>query len=347
MSYAEGAASVSRGERQPVIALIGPTAVGKTALSLDIAERLNARGLPPAEFISVDSRQVYRYMDVGTDKVSAAVRREIPHHLIDIADPDEPFSASAFVEAAARAVRRVAARDRVPVFVGGTPFYYNALFHASMNASLPHDPEVRRRYEELAALEGAQALHKRLAVLDPVTAERLHPNDVRRVSRALEIWELTGTPPSRLYAEGEKLDFGLDVLYIALTRPRAELFQRIAVRLEDEFASGFPEEVSWLIEHGFDERFPPMQGLGYRELAAWRRGRIGLDEALEASVARTRAFCRRQMTWFSKFEPALWYDISVSTGPRLVEEVVDAALSHLEGGARAAGCAGWREAAVS
>ncbi|MCR4818913.1 MAG: tRNA (adenosine(37)-N6)-dimethylallyltransferase MiaA [Fretibacterium sp.] len=314
-----------------VIALIGPTAVGKTALSLDAVEKLNARGLPPAEIISVDSRQVYRYMDVGTDKVSFAVRREIPHHLIDIADPDEPFSVSSFVEGAVSAVRRITARGRIPVFVGGTPFYYNALFNASMNASLPHDPEVRRRYEELAAQEGAGVLHSRLAELDPVTAERLHPNDIRRVSRALEIWALTGTPPSQLYAEGKKLDFGFDVLYIALTRPRAELFTRIADRLSEEFSSGFPEEVSWLIEHGFDERFPSMQGLGYRELAAWRRGKMSLDEALEGSVTRTRAFCRRQMTWFSKFEPVLWYDISVSSASQLVDKVVEAALSHLGG----------------
>ena len=314
-----------------VVALIGPTAVGKTALSLEVAEKLSARGLPPAEIVSVDSRQVYRYMDVGTDKVSLAVRREIPHHLIDIADPDEPFSVSAFVEGAVNAVRRITARGRIPIFVGGTPFYYNALFHASMNASLPHDPEVRRRYEELAVLEGAEGLHARLAALDPVTAERLHPNDVRRVSRALEIGELTGTPPSQLYAEGEKLEFGFDVLYIALNRPRAELFARIADRLSEEFASGFPEEVSWLIEHGFDERFSPMQGLGYRELAACHRGKMSLNEALEGAVTRTRAFCRRQMTWFSKFEPALWYDISELPASQLVDKVVEAALSHLDG----------------
>ena len=314
-----------------VVALIGPTAVGKTALSLDIAEKSSARGLPPVEIVSVDSRQVYRYMDVGTDKVSLASRREIPHHLIDIADPDEPFSVSAFVEGAVDAVRRITARGRVPLFVGGTPFYYNALFHASMNTSLPHDPEVRRRYEERAAQEGAVALHAQLGSVDPVTAERLHPNDIRRVSRALEIWELTGTPPSQLYAEGEKLDFGFDVLYIALTRPRAELFARIADRLSEEFSSGFPEEVTWLLEHGFDERFPPMQGLGYRELAAWRRGKMSLDEALEGAVARTRAFCRRQMTWFSKFGPALWYDISVLSASQLVDGVVEAVLSHLDG----------------
>lgn len=312
------------GKRRPVVALIGPTAVGKTALSLNIAKRLNA------EIISVDSRQVYRYMDVGTDKVSAAARREVPHHLIDVADPDEPFSVSDFVAGSLSAVRRILARGRLPLFVGGTPFYYNALFHASMNAKLPHDPEVRRRYEELAAFSGAADLHARLAGVDAVTAARLHPNDVRRVARALELWDLTGMPPSRLYEEGEKLDSGLDVLYIGLIRPRAELFQRISERLEEHFALGFPEEVARLIGHGFDERFPPMQGLGYRELAAWHRGTMSLGDALKISVSRTRAFCRRQMTWFGKFKPVLWYDISVLPASSLEAGILEAASGHFE-----------------
>ena len=321
----ENAETPSRGDRQPVVALIGPTAVGKTALSLELAMHLGA------EIISVDSRQVYRYMDVGTDKIAASERRRVPHHAVDVADPDEVFTVSDFVSLALGAVRRIRARGRVPLFVGGTPFYYNALFHAAMNVSLPHDPEVRRRYEERAALEGASALHARLAEVDEVTANRLHPNDVRRVVRALEIWDLTGTPPSRLYAEGEKADSGLDVLYVGLDRPRPDLFVRIAERARRQFVSGYPEEVSWLIEHGFDERFPSMQGFGYRELAAWYRGKLSLDEALEGDISRTRAFCRRQMTWFGKFEPALWYDTSALSASELERRVREAASRHLEG----------------
>lgn len=313
------------GTRRPVVALIGPTAVGKTALSLDLAERLGA------EVISVDSRQVYRYMDVGTDKIAVSQRRRIPHHAVDVVDPDEVFTVADFVSLALQAVSRIGARGRVPLFVGGTPFYYNALFHAALNASLPHDPEVRRRYEELASLEGAGALHGRLAEVDAATAGRLHPNDVRRVVRALELWTLTGTPPSRLYDEGKKKDSGLDVLYIGLNRPRPELFERIALRVRQQFASGYPEEVTWLIEHGFDERFPSMQGFGYRELAAWYRGKLTLDAALEGDISRTRAFCRRQMTWFGKFRPALWYDTSTLSASDLEGRVVEAALRHLAG----------------
>ena len=308
-----------------VVALIGPTAVGKTALSLEVAKKLEA------EIISVDSRQVYRYMDVGTEKVSPAERREVPHHMIDIADPDEPFSVSDFVDKAVAAARRITDRGRVPLFVGGTPFYYNALFHSCMNVSLPHNQEVREKWEAFADSDGAEALHSRLSSIDPATASRLHPNDVRRVSRALELWELTGTPPSQLYSCGEKLNFGFDVLYIGLNRSREELFKRIDKRLSKEFASGFPEEVAWLIEHGFDERFPPMRGFGYRELAAHYRGSLTMDEALETAAYRTHAFCRRQMTWFGKFSPAIWYDISGDeTGASVMRDITDAAMRHLD-----------------
>ena len=306
--------------RQPVVALIGATAVGKTALSLSIAEKLNA------EIISVDSRQVYRYMDIGTDKISPALRREIPHHLIDIADPDEKFTVSDFAERASKAVARICARKRIPLFVGGTPFYYNALFHAVLNEDLPSDSDIREKYETLANSQGAELLHMRLAEVDPDTAEKLHKNDVQRVTRALEIWDLTGKAPSKIYAEGTKRDYGFDVLYIGLSRSREELFSRIEIRLEQEFSEGFPDEVSWLMSHGFDERHNPLKGLGYRELIDFHRGKLTLDQALEQAISRTKAFCRRQQTWFKKFEPAIWFDMSESNHE---EEIIEAIRNHI------------------
>ena len=306
--------------RQPVVALIGATAVGKTALSISIAEKLSA------EIISVDSRQIYRYMDVGTDKVSSSLRREIPHHMIDIVDPDEKFSVSDFADKTSRAVSRIYARNKIPLFVGGTPFYYNALFHASLNSELPADDDIREKYESLANSQGAELLHMKLAEVDPETADRLHKNDVRRVTRALEIWDLTGKAPSQVYKEGEKRDYGFDVLYIGLSRPREELFSRIEIRLEQEFSSGFPEEVKWLLDHGFNERFNPLKGLGYRELIDYHHGKISLDEALEISISRTKTFCRHQQTWFKKFEPAIWFDMSESNHE---EEILNAIQNHL------------------
>ncbi|MDY6400049.1 MAG: tRNA (adenosine(37)-N6)-dimethylallyltransferase MiaA [Synergistales bacterium] len=308
--------------RQPVVALIGATAVGKTALSISIAENLRA------EIISVDSRQVYRYMDVGTDKVSLSLRHEIPHHMIDIADPDEKFTVSDFAEKTSQAVSRIFLRGKIPLFVGGTPFYYNALFHASLNAELPSDESVREKYETLANSQGAELLHMRLAEIDPASAERLHKNDVKRVTRALEIFDLTGKAPSEIFENGEKRDYGFDVLYIGLSRSREELFSRISIRLEQEFSSGFVEEVEWLMKNGFDERFNPLKGLGYREILEYLRGKITLDEALEDSIARTKAFCRRQQTWFKKFSPAVWFDMSESNHE---EEIIELIKKHLSG----------------
>ncbi|MBR2207320.1 MAG: tRNA (adenosine(37)-N6)-dimethylallyltransferase MiaA [Synergistaceae bacterium] len=309
-------------ERQPVVALIGATAVGKTALSISIAEKLKA------EIISVDSRQVYRYMDIGTDKISLSFRREIPHHMIDIADPDEKFTVSDFAEKSSQIVRRIFARGKVPLFVGGTPFYYNALFHASLNSELPSDENVREKYENLANSQGAELLHMRLAEVDPASAERLHKNDVKRVTRALEIFDLTGKAASEIFKEGEKKDFGFNVLYIGLSRPREELFSRITIRLEEEFSSGFPEEVEWLMKNGFDEKFNPLQGLGYRELIEYHRGKLKIEEALEQSISRTKAFCRRQQTWFKKFEPAVWFEISNSNHE---DEILTLIQKHLNG----------------
>lgn len=306
--------------RQPAVALIGATAVGKTALSLSVAEKLNA------EIISVDSRQVYRYMDVGTDKVSASLRREIPHHMIDIADPDEKFTVSDFAQRASQAVSRIYARRKIPIFVGGTPFYYNALFHAALNEDLPSDSDVRGKYEALANSQGAELLHMRLAEVDPDTAERLHKNDVQRVTRALEIFELTGKAPSQIYSEGSKRDYGFDILYIGLSRSREELFRRIEIRLEQEYSSDFPAEVEWLMKNGFDDRYTPLKGLGYKELIDYHRGKLKFDEALEISISRTKAFCRRQQTWFKKFEPALWFDMSESSHE---DEIIKTINNHI------------------
>ena len=308
--------------RQPVVALIGATAVGKTALSISLAEKLKA------EIISVDSRQVYRYMDVGTDKISSSLRREIPHHMIDIADPDEKFTVSDFAEQTSKTVQRIFARKKIPLFVGGTPFYYNALFHASLNAELPSDENIREKYESIANSQGAELLHMMLTKVDPDSAERLHKNDIKRVTRALEIYDLTGKTQSEIFRDGEKRDYGFDILYIGLSRPREELFSRITIRLEEEFSAGFPEEVEWLMTNGFDERFNPLKGLGYRELIEYHRGKIKLNEALESSIARTKAFCRRQQTWFKKFSPAVWFDMSTSTHENEILELIE---RHLNG----------------
>lgn len=311
-------------EKTPIIAIIGPTAVGKTQLSLELAEKLQA------EIISVDSRQVYRYMDVGTDKVSPDTRRRVLHHLIDVADPDEIYDAARFREDAQAAVERIRKRGRVPLLVGGTMFYYQAFFGDMLSEGLPHDEGIRLRLEERGREEGGAVLHAELARIDPERARQVHPNDLVRLVRALELFELTGLPPTRLYREKEKLGSSFSPLYIGLDRPRDQLFQRIDERVREQFHSGYPEEVEWLLKQGYDERFPSMQGFGYRELVAWVRGKMSFDEAIEGDIRATKLFARRQMTWFSKFRPVLWYDIASVENDRILEEVYSSCLKHLE-----------------
>lgn len=310
--------------QRPVIAIIGPTAVGKTAFSLDLARNLNA------EILSVDSRQVYRYMDVGTDKIDSTTRRQILHHLIDVADPDEIFSAADFHFLATAAMERIVRRGRVPLFVGGTMFYYQALFGGLLSEGLPADEAVRSRLQRETDHLDDVSLHGRLVAVDAERAEALHPHDRQRVLRALEIFEITGKRPTDLFREKARLRSPYRPLYIGLTRPREELVHTIDRRVREQFSAGYVDEVKWLLDRGFEEHFPSMQGFGYREIVAYLRGRISLEEAIEGDIRSTKAFARRQMTWFRKFEPALWYDMSCVDQGRFLEEVTDICQRHLK-----------------
>ena len=312
-------------KKQRVVAIVGATATGKTALSLEIAEELHA------EIISVDSRQVYRYMNVGTDKVSLETRLKIIHHLIDVADPDENFTVARYVELCKDCAARISSRGRVPLFVGGTAFYYQSLFNPVITDGLPHDASVRSHLETLAKEEGNQALYLKLHEADPLTAKRLHYNDVRRVSRMLEIFEITGTPPSKIFAENDKITSPWDVLYIGIDRPRPEIYKNISERVNWQFNNGYPEEVEWLLKNGYDEKFPSMQGFGYRELVEYMKGNISFEEALEGDIKSTKAFCRRQMTWFTKFSPIIWYDSEVFHSKKKKSGLIDFCTKHIEG----------------
>jgi tRNA dimethylallyltransferase len=308
-------------KKMPVLALIGPTAVGKTAMSLDLAKALSA------EIISVDSRQVYRYMDVGTDKISAEIRREIPHHLIDVVDPDQIYTASDFVAQASDCVRRISARGFVPLFVGGTPFYYQALFSRLLSIDIPSDEKLR---SSLMALK-TDELYSRLKAADPESAARLHPNDKFRVSRALEIYTLSGRKASELYALQSRQESPYNVLYLGLCKPRDILVSGIEKRVRQQFASGYPEEVQWLLSRGYSPELPSMQGFGYRELVLYLQGRMTFEEAVMGDVIATRQFAKRQMTWFKKFQPAVWFDLSQGTSAENARRLLETAQKHLEG----------------
>ena len=310
----------------PVIAIIGPTAVGKTEFSLALAASLGA------EVISVDSRQVYRYLDVGTDKVSREIRREVIHHLIDVVDPDQVYSAADFAEDAVDAARRITARRRVPLLIGGTPFYYRALA-GTLSEDLPKSAEIRARLEAEIAERGLAALHDELLAVDPEAGAKIHQNDPVRTMRALEIFRLTGKNASWWYRQQDKMESPCEILYIGLTRLRANLYRNIERRVKEQFASGYPEEVKWLLDNGYSPSLPALQGFGYRELVRYIGGECTFLEAIEGDIRSTKAFSRRQMTWFKHFEPARWYDFDEVSKEDALKDVVPRCLAHLEGGA--------------
>ena len=286
-----------------LIAVIGSTAVGKTELSLELARQLNA------EIISVDSRQVYRYLDVGTDKISAEIRREIPHHLIDIVDPDEVFTAADFVTHAQIAAADILKRGKTVLLVGGTALFYKALEGGMLTEYLPKNDVIRAEIEEEARLKGGNWLHAELERVDPSSAKRLHPNDHVRLIRAIEIFRVMGRTATECYEGGRKHSSPYSIHYLGLSRPRAQLYEKIAKRVRQQFASGYYEEVCQLLKR-YDPTLPALCGFGYKELVAYHEGEMTFEEAIKGDIRATKLYSRRQNTWFKHFSPVTWYDLS-------------------------------------
>jgi tRNA dimethylallyltransferase len=271
--------------------LTGATASGKSALALALAERL------AAEILSLDSMAVYRGMDIGTAKPTAEDRRRVPHHLVDLVDPSEEFSIADYVAAAHRAVANVLSRNKTVLFVGGTPLYLKALLRGLFVGPVA-DWDFRRRMEQIIESEGEQALHARLAAVDPNAAEKLHPNNRRRVIRALEVFDQTGTPLSALQQEFDKARPAEQCRCFALDRPREELVARIAARVDAMFTAGLVDETRQLLAaHGSLSRTAG-QAVGYREVIEHLLGQRDLPETVDLVKLRTRQFAKRQMTWF-------------------------------------------------
>jgi tRNA dimethylallyltransferase len=284
----------------PAIFLMGPTASGKTALAVSLVEQF------PLEIISVDSALVYRGMDIGTAKPDAATLARAPHHLLDIRDPPDAYSAAAFCEDAQRLMGDIVARGKVPLLVGGTMLYFRALLQGLDD--LPRaDPDVRQKLEQAAAARGWPALHAELALADPLTAARLAPNDSQRIGRALEILQLTGKPMSALLDRAQAA-LPYRVLQLALIpSDRAVLHQRIAARFDAMLAEGLLEEVKTLRQtYALTADLPAMRAVGYRQAWSYLDGEIDLAGLRERGIAATRQLAKRQLTWLRS-----WPDVVV------------------------------------
>lgn len=287
--------------KAPLIALMGPTAVGKTELAIALASRLDG------EIVSADSRLVYRGMDIGTAKPGPEDLTSVPHHLIDIVEPSQNFSLGAYRKAALAAIRDIHARGRIAFLVGGTGQYLTAVLQGWRPPPAPADWELRRRLEAIAESEGHQALHAQLAEVDPDRARAIDSRNVRRVVRALEIYHLTGLRPS----EARHLVAPPFAIFrVGLRRPREELYRRIDHRLEAMLAAGWMDEVAGLIERGVDPESPAMSAIGYRQLAQVVLGELSLEEARQKIRSASRKFVRRQANWFKPDDPQIaWFDM--------------------------------------
>ena len=284
----------------PLLVIVGPTAAGKTALAVHLAQALNG------EIISADSRQIYRRMDIGTAKPSAEEQAAAPHHMLDVVDPDQVLTAAEYQRMAYALVAEIRGRERLPMLVGGAGQYIHAVVEGWSIPEVAPQPALRAGLEARAATEGGEALHAYLATLDPVAAGRIDYRNLRRVIRALEVCLVTGQPISRLQRKSPP---PYQVYQLGVTRPRPGLYARIDARVDAMLAAGLVDEVRRLVEAGYSWDLPSMTGLGYRQIGAYLRGELSLADALALIKKQTRRFVHQQATWFRPDDPAIhWVD---------------------------------------
>ena len=314
---------LKNGDRPRILAVVGPTASGKSALALALAQRLGG------EIVSCDSMQIYRGMDIGTAKPTRAEQALVPHHLIDIREPEQPFSAVDFAEAADAAVRDICARGRVPVLCGGTGLYLDTLLRGPETETPGADPAVRAELQALADERGAEFLHGMLREADPLGAAAVHPNNVRRVIRALEIYRSTGVPKSEWDRRSAERESPYDATVIGLEyEDRALLYDRIDRRVDAMLAEGLVAETETLLRRGVFEVSPTARGaIGYKELIPYCLGQVSLEEATETLKTATRRYAKRQMTWFGARPYVQWVRADEAGALRKSEEIVNISLN--------------------
>jgi len=304
-------------QKPPLVLLVGPTAVGKTEFAIQLAERLNG------EIVSADSRLFYRGMDIGTAKPSLEEQARVPHHLIDIANPDEILSLAVFQQKAHETISEIHARKKLPFLVGGTGQYVRAVTEGWTPPEVKPDEHLRSELEKQKDENGIYWLHDKLKTLDPAAAEKIDARNFRRTIRALEVIMTTGKKFSELRGQ---VDSPYHLITIGLTRPRVELYARVDVRIEAMFANGFLDEVKGLLNSGYSPTLPTMSAIGYRECVEVLEGKIKVEEAKQLIGRATRVFVRRQANWFKESDPnILWFQVKEG----VIEEIQKYIQSHV------------------
>jgi tRNA dimethylallyltransferase len=296
-----------------VLVILGPTCVGKTQVSLKLADILNG------EIVSFDSRQIYKHMDIGTAKPTKEERDRIPHHFIDRISPDEKFTAADYGKEARQTIRQISKRNRKPIAVGGSGLYLKALTQGFFKGPKA-DERIRKRLVREAQEFGEPRLFKRLKKIDPPAAERIHPHDLVRIIRALEVHELTGKPISLLQREGDYEPFPARFIRVGLNIERGELYQRIDRRVGEMISAGLAEEVRLLKKRGFSPKLKALKTVGYQELFAYLEGEVDLSTAVENIKLNTRHYAKRQLTWFRQDKEIIWLD---AKDAGLAQEILD------------------------
>lgn len=291
--------------KRPLVILTGPTAVGKTALSIALAKAIGG------EIISADSMQVYRHMDIGSAKITPEEMEGVPHYLIDVLEPDQEFNVVVFQELAKQAAAKIYSRGHIPIVVGGTGFYIQALVYDIDFTENDEDTAFRRTLEEQAKREGAEALYERLRAVDPESCESIHAHNIKRVIRAIEFYEKTGKKISEHNREQRQNDSPYNFAYFVLNDDRERIYERINGRVDLMMAQGLVEEVRALRESGCRKDMVSMQGLGYKELLSYLEGETSLEEAVYLIKRDTRHFAKRQLTWFRREKEVIWVDKTV------------------------------------
>ncbi len=306
---------MDKGRLPPLVAIVGPTAVGKTALSIALAQQLGG------EIVNADSRQIYRCMDIGTAKPTPSERAAAPHHLLDIVDPDEAFSLAVYQEMAFDAIEAISARGNVPLLVGGTGQYAAAVLEGWNVPRVPPQPELRAQLEAEAAQHGVAALFERLMAIDPQAATRIQPNNLRRIIRALEVYMITGEPIS-IQQTRQPPSYQITTLWLTLDRPI--LYNRIDTRVDAMIDAGLVDEVRNLLQRGYGWELPAMSSLGYKEFRPYFEGDASLDACVERLKFNTHAFARKQDMWFRRLPNVVQLDAASNNVTRQAQATLAA-----------------------
>lgn len=310
-------------KKKPLIILTGPTAVGKTKASIGLAKAIGG------EIISADSMQVYREMDIGSAKIKKEEMQGVPHYLVDVLDPSEEFHVVRFQQMAKEAMERIYANGHIPIVVGGTGFYIQALVYDIDFTENDGDMAYRKELEEFAKVHGAEALHQKLAEVDKKSAQTIHCNNVKRVIRALEYFHQSGKPISEHNEEERQKESPYEVFYFVLNDEREHLYERINARVDQMIDEGLIAEVRALKDKGYTKNMVSMQGLGYKEILDYLDGECTLEEAIYRIKRDTRHFAKRQITWFKREKNVIWIDKKACDYDE--KKVLDTMLTYMEG----------------